>query len=145
MTNTVTVTQQQDYQFLVEFTPTIPTLVVDEPAPLGGGLGPSPGQLLLASVANCLSASLHFALQKFKQDAGGIHTSATDRIERNSENRLRVEEITVVITLGKPAQDIEHLDRILSQFEAFCTVSQSVGRGIPIVVTVEDSAGVRVK
>jgi organic hydroperoxide reductase OsmC/OhrA len=54
-------------------------------------------------------------------------------------------EIAVTITLGKPGSEIEQLDRILSQFEAFCTVSQSVQQGIPIVVTVEDGAGVRVK
>ncbi len=145
MSSSVIVTQQQDYQFLVEFTGAIPALVADEPPPLGGGLGPSPGQLLLASVANCLTASLLFALRKFKQDAGGIHAVATDRIERNEEKRLRVQEITVAITLGRRASEIEHLDRILSQFEAFCTVSQSVGRGIPIVVTVHDGAGVQVK
>ena len=145
MSHGVTVTQQQDYQFLIAFDSIIPTLLADEPAPLGAGLGPSPGQLLLASVANCLTASLLFALRKFKQDAGGIRAIATDRIERNEERRLRVQEITVAITLGKPATDIDQLDRILAQFEAFCTVSQSVGRGIPIVVTVDDSTGVRVK
>jgi hypothetical protein len=35
--------------------------------------------------------------------------------------------------------------RTLDQFEAFCTVTQSVRRGIPVAVTVEDSQGVRVK
>ena len=141
----VTVTQQRDYQFLVDFGASIPSLQADEPAPLGAGEGPSPSELLLASVANCLTASLLFALRKFKQDAGGIRATATARIERNEEKRLRVQEITVVISLGKPGAEIEQLDRILSQFEAFCTVSQSVRQGIPIVVTVEDGAGVRVK
>ena len=37
------------------------------PPPLGQGSGPSPMQLLAASVGNCLSASLLFALRKFKQ------------------------------------------------------------------------------
>lgn len=145
MSTPVVITQQQDYQFRVDFNDTIPPLVVDEPAPIGTGAGPSPSQLLLASVANCLMASLLFALRKFKQDGGVLRATAADRVERNHEKRLRVEEITVDIYLGRPAGEIDQLERILSQFEAFCTVSQSVGRGIPIVVTVHDSTGVRVK
>ncbi|MEQ1690891.1 MAG: OsmC family protein [Gemmatimonas sp.] len=141
----ITVTQQKDYQFLVDFGESIPSMLADEPAPLGAGSGPSPTQMLLASVANCLTASLLFALRKFKQDAGGIRATASARVERNAEKRLRVQEITVTITLGKPGSEIEQVDRILSQFEAFCTVSQSVGLGIPIVVTVDDGAGVRLK
>ena len=141
----VTVTQQRDYQFLVDFGASIPTLQADEHAPLGTGTGPSPSELLLAGVANCLTASLLFALRKFKQDAGGIVATATAQIARNAQNRLRVQEISVAITLGKRASEIDQLERILSQFEAFCTVSQSVQQGVPIVVTVDDGAGVRVK
>ncbi|MBL0169691.1 MAG: OsmC family protein [Gemmatimonadaceae bacterium] len=145
MSTLVTVTQQQDYQFRVDFGTAVPSLLADEPAPLGTGLGPSPSQLLLAAVANCLTASLLFAMRKFKQDPGGIQATASARIERNDEKRLRVQEITVAITLGKPGAEIDQLDRILSQFENFCTVSQSVRQGIPIVVTVDDGAAVRVK
>jgi len=141
----VTVTQVKDYQFLVDFGRAIPSLQADEPAPLGAGEGPSPSELLIASVANCLTASLLFAVRKFKQDAGGIRATVTARIDRNEERRLRVQEIAVAIHLGRNAADIESLDRILAQFEAFCTVSQSVQQGIPMVVTVEDVAGVRVK
>jgi len=141
----VTVTQQQDYRFLVDFGASLPTLQADEPAPLGSGTGPSPSDLLLAGVANCLTASLLFALRKFKQDAGGLQATASARIDRNAENRLRVLEIQVDITLGRPAPEIEHLERILGQFEAFCTVSQSVQQGIPLVVSVTDGAGLRVK
>lgn len=141
----VTITQQSDYRFLVDFGAVIPQLLADEPAPLGADAGPSPSQLLLASVANCLSSSLYFALQKFKQDAGGIATTVSARIDRNDENRLRVLDITAAIRLGKASAEIEHLDRILSQFESFCTVSQSVRSGIPIAVTVEDGQGIRVK
>lgn len=141
----ITVTQQRDYQFLVDFGGAFPALQADEPPPLGSGEGPSPSDLLLAGVANCLTASLLFALRKFKQDAGGIRAVATARIDRNEERRLRVLEIAVTIHLGKPGSEIEQLDKILSQFEAFCTVSQSVQQGIPIVVAVEDGAGVRIK
>lgn len=143
-TISITVTQKNNYQFLVDFGAAIPQLLADEPVPLGTGDGPSPSHLLLSAVANCLSSSLFFALQKFKQDAGGISTTATARIDRNEENRLRVLDIAVTIRLGKGGAEISHLDRVLSQFEPFCTVSQSVRHGIPITVAVEDSQGIRV-
>lgn len=141
----VTITQQNNYQFLVDFGAGIPELQADEPAPLGAGAGPSPSQLLLAAVTNCLSASLYFALKKFKQDGGGITTTGTARVGRDAENRLRVQQIDVAIRLGKRGAEIEHLDRIVAQFEAFCTVTQSVQHGIPVAITVEDAQGARVK
>lgn len=144
-TVSITVTQKNNYQFLVDFGAAIPQLLADEPAPIGTGSGPSPSHLLLAAVANCLSSSLFFALQKFKQDAGGITTTASAHIDRNEENRLRVLDIAVAIRLGKGSAEIAHLERILSQFEPFCTVSQSVRHGIPIAITVEDGQGVRLK
>ena len=135
-TVSITVTQKNNYQFLVDFGAALQQLLADEPAPLGAGAGPSPSHMLLAAVANCLSSSLYFALQKFKQDAGGITTTATARIDRNEQNRLRVLDIAVTIRLGKGGAEISHLDRILEQFEPFCTVSQSVRHGIPISVVV---------
>ena len=141
----VTITQQDNFRFLVEFGAGIPTLQTDEPAPLGGGEGPSPDQLLMAAVTNCLSASLYFALKKFKQDAGGITTTATARMGRDADKRLRMDEIEVTVRLGKGGGEIEHLDRALAQFEAFCTVTESVRRGIPVAITVEDAQGVRLK
>jgi uncharacterized OsmC-like protein len=141
----VTITQQSNYSFLVDFGAGIAPLQADESAPLGRGEGPSPNQLLLAAVTNCLSASLFFAVQKFKQDVGGITTTGTARVERDKDNRLRVQEILVTVRLGKDGGEIEHLDRILAQFEAFCTVTQSVRHGIPVAITVEDGQGVRVK
>lgn len=141
----VTITQQSAYRFLVDFGAGIPHLLADEPAPLGAGAGPSPDQLLVAAVTNCLSASLFFALQKFKQDAGGITTTGTAHIERDKNKRLRVKEIAVTVRLGKASGEIEQIDRILAQFEAFCTVTESVRNGIPVAVTVEDKQGVRLK
>ena len=144
-TVSITVTQQGNYQFLVDFGAALPPLLADESAPLGTGAGPSPAQMLLAAVANCLSSSLYFALQKYKQDAGGITTTASARIDRNAENRLRILDIAVTLRLGKDGADIGHLDRILAQFEPFCTVTESVRHGIPVSVTVEDGRGIRKK
>ena len=141
----VTITQIDNYRFTVDFGADLPALIADEPAPLGAGTGPGPMQLLLAGVANCMSASLLFAFGKFKQDPGGIVTTATCRIERNERNRLRIIGIDATIRLGRTGAQFEHLDRLLNQFEDFCTVAQSVQAGIPIVVRVEDGAGAVLK
>lgn len=142
-TLSITITQKQNYQFLVDFGEAIPGLLVDEPAPLGKGEGPAPTHMLLAAVANCLSASLLFSLQKFKQDAGGITTKATCIVDRNETNRLRIQQIDVAIQLGKEGAEFAHLDRVLGQFEDFCTVTQSVQAGIPIKISVTDGKGLR--
>lgn len=144
-TVSVTITQKQNYQFLVDFGEAMPSLLADEPAPLGQGEGPAPTHMLLAAVANCLSASLLFSLQKFKQDAGGITTRATCTVDRNENNRLRVQQIDVTIQLGKEGTELAHLDRVLGQFQDFCTVSQSVQTGIPIKVSVIDGKGLRLE
>lgn len=141
-TVTITITQQKNYQFLVDFGAAIPSMIADEPAPMGDGTGPEPAQLVLAAVANCLSASLFFSLQKFKQDVGGITTTATCTHGRNEKNRLRIQSIDVSIQIKKPGGEVEHLDRILGQFEEFCTVSQSVQAGIPIKISVLDGTGI---
>ena len=44
-----------------------------------------------------------------------------------------------------PAAELEHLDRVLAQFEEFCTVTQSVRQGIPVTVQVRDATGATLK
>jgi uncharacterized OsmC-like protein len=137
--------QQQDYQFQIHFGEGLPVLMGDEPAPLGKGQGPTPVQLLAAAVGNCLSDSLLFALRKFKQAPEPIQCDVAAEVGRNAENRLRVLSIKAVLTLGVPAAKLEHLDRVLDQFESFCTVASSVTQGIPVTVEVMDSTGKRLK
>ena len=141
----VQLVQRQDYQFDIQFGAGIPPVMGDEPAPLGAGLGPSPVQLLAAAVGNCLSDSLLFALRKFKQAPEPITCDVHANVGRNAEGRMRVLGIKAVLTLGVPAGSLEHLDRVLAQFESFCTVTQSVGQGIDIGVEVFDSLGARLK
>ncbi|MCM2250857.1 MAG: OsmC family protein [Ramlibacter sp.] len=141
----VELTQRQDYSFDVRFGGDVPQLLVDEPPPLGGGRGPSPKQLLAAAVGSCLSDSLLFALRKFKQKPEPISCSVEAVDGRNAEGRLRVQSMKAVLKLGVAGTSLEHLDRVLSQFEAFCTVTQSVRQGITISVEVWDADGVRLK
>ncbi|MBI4290527.1 MAG: OsmC family protein [Betaproteobacteria bacterium] len=142
---TANLTQEQDFRFAIAFADGIPQIHGDEPPPLGKSTGPSPMHLLAAAVGNCLSASLLFALRKFKQNPEPIQTAVAVTVDRNAENRLRVMNINVKLTLGAPGESLAHLDRALGQFEEFCTVSQSVRQGIPITVEVYDSGGKRLK
>lgn len=144
-TETVRLTQRQDYQFTVTFGDALPPLLADEPAPLGTGQGPSPVQLLAAAVGNCLSDSLLFALRKFKQAPEPMRAEVAAHVGRNEQGRLRVLGLTADLHLGVPAAALEHLERVLSSFEAYCTVSQSVAQGIAIETRVWDATGARVR
>ena len=50
-----------------------------------------------------------------------------------------------LLTLGVAAAKLEHLDRVLAQFESYCTVTQSVGQGIASELEVHDVLGQRLK
>jgi uncharacterized OsmC-like protein len=144
-TITVSLKQQHDYQFGVEFSGGVPALLADEPAPLGSGQGPSPVQLLAAAVGNCLADSLLFALRKYKQNPEPLSCEIDARVGRNDQGRTRVLAIDARLRIGVPADTLEHLDRVLDQFEEFCTVTQSVRAGIPVTVHVSDASGAILK
>jgi uncharacterized OsmC-like protein len=141
----VDLTQQQDYRFAVRFGGSAPEMVADEPPPLGTGKGPSPVEMLATAVGSCLADSLLFALRKFKQKPEPISCAVEAIKGRNAEGRLRVQSIKAVLTLGVPGETLGHLDRVLGQFEAFCTVTQTVGAAVPITVEVWDAAGRKLK
>jgi organic hydroperoxide reductase OsmC/OhrA len=141
----IRITQDAAYRFTVDFGDLVAGLAVDEAPPAGEGAGPCPEQLLVAAVSNCLCASLVFALGKFRQDAQGVRADAHCQIVRNAAGRLRIGGIEVAIALGQPAENLPRLDRVLEQFERFCTVSQSVESGIPVSVSVADATGRRLR
>ena len=137
----VAIRQDANYRFEIRFAEDLPVLQADEPAPLGEGAGPSPVQLLAAAVGNCLSASLVFALRKFKQSAEPIGAQVEATVGRNEKSRLRVQQLRVRLTLGVPAATLTHLDKVMAQFEEFCTVTQSIRAAIPVDLEVRDSDG----
>jgi organic hydroperoxide reductase OsmC/OhrA len=145
-TFTLELTQIENYQFEVRFdNPAMPSLRTDEPAPLGSDTGPNPSQLLVASVANCLSASLLFAMRKFKNEPGPIRTTATATLARNEANRLRITGVAATLQIALVRSDIHMAERILDQFEDFCVVTQSVRAAIPVTVRVLDRDGAVLK
>ena len=66
-------------------------------------------------------------------------------VGRNAEGRQRVLAIRAELRLGVPADQLDHLQRVLDSFEQYCTVSQSVAAGIAITVHVSDSLGQALK
>lgn len=138
----VRIEQLRDYKVAITWDDARPPLVADEPPPMGGGEGPSPGQLLLGAVGNCMTDSLLFALRKFKLDAEPLSTRVEAVVGRNPEGRQRFLSIEVALSLGKLPEDATKLARVLAQFEQFCTVGQSVAQGIPTRVSVRGPDGV---
>lgn len=135
--------QEGPYAFKVNFEGAdLAALHTDEPAPLGAGAGPNPSAILLASIANCLGASLLFALRKFRNAPGPIRAEIVARKERNAEGRWRIPRAEVTIHLSDKAADLEHFDRVLAQFEQFCIVTQSVREGVDVAVRIVDADGV---
>ncbi|MGQ9427540.1 OsmC family protein [Gilvimarinus sp. F26214L] len=133
----------EGYLFQIDFGD-FGNFMVDEPEPLGKGEGPNAERMLAAAVANCLCASLLFAVRKFKGEPGELSATISGSTER-VDKRLRIAGMEVTITLGNTAAELPHLDRALDQFEDFCVVTQSVRRGIPVKVSVIDGEGTVVK
>lgn len=139
---TVTLTQLADYTFNVQFDDTdLPSLMTDEPPPLGSGKGPNPSRMLLVAIANCLSASLLFAMRKYKNAPGTLRAVVRGTLGRNADNRLRVQHVQVDLHLPEPGEDYSHFERILETFENFCVVTESVRSGIEVAVNVHDGTG----
>ena len=134
--------QEGPYAFKVSFEGTdIDPLFTDESPPLGEGRDPNPSALLLAGIANCLSASLLFALRKFKNAPGPIRAEIVGEKLRNAEGRWRIPRAQVSIQLSDAAEALEHLPRVIAQFEQFCVVTQSVREGIEVDVSIRDASG----
>ncbi|CUA85550.1 OsmC family protein [Pseudidiomarina woesei] len=129
----------EHYKFEVDFGE-FGQIITDEDEPVGHGEGPGPSQLLAAAVANCLAASLMFAIRKYKGDPGQVTAKVQGDMER-VDGRLRISAMQVELNLGQAAEHIDKLDRVLEQFENFCVVTQSVRSGIHVDVTVLDEAG----
>ena len=112
-------------------------IVVDEPAPLGGGTGPNAARLLAAAVGNCLAASLLLCLNKSRVELRDLKARVEGVMERNEQGRFRIAGLSVAITptvVGEPSKKYE---RCLKLFEDFCIVTQSVREGIEVGVVVD--------
>jgi len=138
----ITLEHLDGYAFRISFDETaIAPLLVDEPPPLGESRGPNPSRLIAAAVANCLTASLLFCLQKARVQPAGLRASARGRLVRNEKGRLRLDGIDVTLTLDPGAEGQPRLDRCLGLFEDYCVVTESIRQGVPVSVRVMETGG----
>ena len=127
--------QLQGYKFNIEFDEkSLPNLLVDEITPIGESSGPNPPRLLSAAIGHCLSSSLMYCLSKAKVKVNAVNTSVKTEIERNEEGYQRVKRIDVLIDLNVDERDKGRILRCLELFENYCTVTQSIRKGIEVNV-----------
>jgi uncharacterized OsmC-like protein len=128
----------QGYKFKAEFDAEgILDLIVDETEPLGENSGPNPSRLLSVAVGHCLSSSLLFCLSKARINAKNLETTIRGTHERNEKGRLRISKLEVEMHLEVDEKDKERVSRCLYIFEDYCTVTQSVRKGIEVNVHIK--------
>jgi uncharacterized OsmC-like protein len=137
-TRTVELEHIDQYRFRIAFGEGLPTLIADEPPPLGTGTGPEASRFLAAAIGNCLSASLFLCLQKSRVIVEAMRTSVTLTMGRNEQGRLRIARGDVQITL-QTSENAGKVDRCLGMFEDYCTVTATLRKAFPISVTVSRS------
>jgi len=95
----VEVEQERDFVFKVDFgLEGVDDLIMDEPEPVGGGIGPNAERLIAAAMGNCLSASLLFCLRKSRVEVSGMKAVVEGVVARNEEGRWRIRELNVELT-----------------------------------------------
>ena len=137
--NIVTKLQLIDgYKFNVEFdVDYIPDLLVDETKPDGEGSGPNPTRLLSAAVGHCMSSSLIYCLKKARIPINHLDTAVKTNLYRNENGRLSIRSIDLNIHLKIKKEDKNRLNRCLTLFEDYCTVTQSIRKGIQVNVQIQ--------
>jgi organic hydroperoxide reductase OsmC/OhrA len=134
---TLTLDAEEEYLQTVDFgLDGVPSLVMDEPEPLGARAGPNPVRVLGAALGGCLGASLLFCLRKSRLDVTGLHTTVRGTLVRNDKGRLRVGRIAVRLEPVLPAEQHARVPRCVELFEDFCVVTASVRPAIDVRVEV---------
>ncbi len=135
---TTTLKLLEGFKFKAEFDHNLPSIIVDELAPLGKNEGPNPSRLLSVAIGHCLSSSLLFCLQKAHIKVQDLQTTIKADVQRNSDGFLRIESVDVSVKLDVAEEDKPRLPRCLSLFENYCTVTQSIRQGIKVNVDVQE-------
>jgi uncharacterized OsmC-like protein len=113
---------------------------VEAPTELGGkGKAPDPNRMLAAAVGSCLTMSLLLNLQGFKPGPKELNTKVKYTIGLGEQGLPRFKSIDVEIKpVFSGAVRAEFLKRITDNFQKFCTVTESVRKGIPVNVIVKE-------
>ena len=122
-----------DVNFDVDY---LPNLLVDEPKPIGEGAGPNAPRLLAAAMGQCMSSSLIYCLNKARIPIINLESTVKTNLFKNEKGLTRIKSIEIQISLEVNEKDQTRLQRCLTIFEDYCTVTQSIRQGIPVDVTV---------
>jgi uncharacterized OsmC-like protein len=138
----VTVRLARGYEFVAEFNdvPDAPSILLDEPEPLGEGRAANAVDVLSAAVGNCLAASLAYCLRKTRLEPADLTAHVTTHVTRNDRGRSRIASIDVELVPEMAGADPTRVARCEELFEDFCTVTASVRQGIPVNVSVKAPA-----
>lgn len=138
-THHVTLRLARGYEFVAEFNDITgaPSILFDEPEPLGTNSAPNAAAVLSAAVGNCLAASLAFCLRRSRIDLRDLTVNVTTHVARNEKGRFRVRGIDVELSPVIGASDAAKFGRCEDLFEDFCIVTASVQRGIPVHISLK--------
>lgn len=138
-----TITLARGYEFVADFPdlPNGPSILFDEPPPLGENRAPNAAALVGAAV-DCLAASLAFCLRKSRVAVDDLRAHVVTHVNRNERGKLRITGIDVELVPAMDAPAADRLRRCEELFEDFCIVTQSVRQGIPVSVKVRDRVAV---
>lgn len=126
----------EGYKFNVEFDDQTPGFLVDETKPHGEGSGPNPPRILAAAIGHCLSSSLIYCLKKVRVGVRDLETTVKVNFFRNEKGMRRIASMNVQLRLKVNEKDESRVPRCLKIFEDYCTVTQSVIKGIPVSINV---------
>ncbi|NMC07345.1 MAG: OsmC family protein [Candidatus Lokiarchaeota archaeon] len=132
---------EKDLTFKVSFEGLdVPSLRVDETNKIEADMiGVTPARLLASAVGSCLASSLMFCMSKRNVQLDTFTARAQARTGRDPDGRLRVQEISVdLLPRTTDPAAIKRLAECKKVFEKFCTVTESVRKGIKVVVNVVD-------
>ncbi|MGQ9720909.1 MAG: OsmC family protein [Candidatus Jordarchaeum sp.] len=103
----------------------------------GGDEGPAPDDMLTAAVGSCLASSFVFCASKVKAELASLTVTARAEISR-VEGYLRVTGLDVTLNPQfKEEEPSKKQDRCIAIFRNYCTVTESVTRGIPVKVNIK--------
>lgn len=142
-THHVTLRRTSGFEFVAKFedVPEKPSILFDEPAPVGDSRAPNAAAVLGAAVGDCLAASLTFCLRRARRDPEQLTARVATHVARTAGGHFRITGIDVELAPQFAADsDGPELERCERLFEDFCMVTESVRHGIPVQVTVTRDA-----
>ena len=125
--------------FVVEARSRGHTLVVDEPKELGGtDKGPNPIELLLASLASCITIAIKFHADRMNVPVSKVRVVAKGTLDlggfmgENVKPGLR--KITLDVTVESPASE-ERVKELIEFVERHCPVADTLRSNTPVEIT----------